>query len=238
MSIRTQLRHRLRRLVLWAVADDLVRRSPPGRPDVLLDRGVRVGPDVRFGGDNPIGAGTVLDGPVELGACTTVGQGAELIGPITVGRWCQLAPGFGAYAEDHPTGHLAMYMNRRLLDGRLHEEAAVAPIRIGHGVWAGRNATVPRGVTVGNGAVLAAGAVVTDDVEPYAIVGGVPARTLRHRFDPETIAAIEALRWWEHDASTLAAIEALLRTDLTADPAAARQELARAADVLGEARPR
>ena len=53
-------------------------------------------------------------------------------------------------------------------------------------VWVGANSTILRGVTVGEGSVIAAGAVVTKDVPPYSIVGGVPARVLKMRFDEET----------------------------------------------------
>ena len=59
-----------------------------------------------------------------------------------------------------------------------------APIRIGNDVWIGANATVLPGVTIGDGAVVAAGAVVTRDVEPLTVVGGVPARPLK-RIEPE-----------------------------------------------------
>lgn len=73
---------------------------------------------------------------------------------------------------------------------------------IGHDVWIGHGATILPGVTIGNGAVVGAGAVVSKNVEPYAIVGGVPARLIRRRFEPDIAARYEALAWWdwEHDA--------------------------------------
>ena len=70
-------------------------------------------------------------------------------------------------------------------------------IVIGSDVWIGYEAAVLSGVTIGDGAIIGARAVVTKDVPPYTIVGGVPARHIRRRFDEETIARLMALRWWE-----------------------------------------
>jgi carbonic anhydrase/acetyltransferase-like protein (isoleucine patch superfamily) len=64
-------------------------------------------------------------------------------------------------------------------------------------VWIGTNALIMSGVTIANGAAIAAGAVVTRDVAPYAVVAGVPAREIRRRFDTETISELETIRWWE-----------------------------------------
>lgn len=74
-------------------------------------------------------------------------------------------------------------------------------IVIGNDVWTGIGVTIMSGVTIGDGAVVATRAVVTKDVPPYAIVGGVPARVIGHRFDDATIARLLALRWWDwpHD---------------------------------------
>ena len=59
------------------------------------------------------------------------------------------------------------------------------------------------GVIIGNGAVVAAGAVVTKDVPPYAVVGGVPAKVIKYRFSPEVIEALEKLQWWSLPESVL-----------------------------------
>ena len=71
------------------------------------------------------------------------------------------------------------------------------PIRIGSDVWIGSRAIILSGITIGNGAVIGAGAIVTRDVPPYAIVAGNPARLIRYRFPPETIAALEEIAWWD-----------------------------------------
>lgn len=67
---------------------------------------------------------------------------------------------------------------------------------IGNDVWIGQDAMILSGVTIGDGAVIAAGAVVTKSVEPYAIVGGNPAREIRKRFSDETISQLLAIQWW------------------------------------------
>ena len=75
---------------------------------------------------------------------------------------------------------------------------------IGHDVWIGHGAIIMPGVTIGHGAVVAAGAVVTGDVEPHAIVAGVPARFLKWRFEPNVSTRIIALSWWDWEHERLA----------------------------------
>lgn len=70
-------------------------------------------------------------------------------------------------------------------------------IVLGSDVWVGTRATVLSGVSIGHGAVVGAGAVVTRDVRPYAVVGGVPAREVRRRFSDEIVDALLRIAWWE-----------------------------------------
>ena len=72
---------------------------------------------------------------------------------------------------------------------------------MGKDVWIGCDVTILAGVTIGDGAVIGAGAVVTKDVEPYAIVGGVPAKLIKYRFDEEIRSKLKALDWtsWDDD---------------------------------------
>ena len=70
-------------------------------------------------------------------------------------------------------------------------------IVIGNDVWIGYEAVILAGVTVGDGAIIGARAVVTKDVPPYTVVGGVPAKPIRKRFSEDTIAVLLELRWWD-----------------------------------------
>ena len=75
---------------------------------------------------------------------------------------------------------------------------------LGNDVWVGYEAVIMSGVTIGNGAIIGTRAVVTKDVPPYTIVGGVPAKPIRKRFDDKTIRALENLRWWDWEREKIA----------------------------------
>lgn len=86
---------------------------------------------------------------------------------------------------------------------------------IGHDVWIGTGALILSGVTIGNGAVIGARSVVTRDVPPYAVVGGVPARVIKFRFDAPTIEALQRVAWWDWPESKIeAALPLLMSADI------------------------
>lgn len=82
---------------------------------------------------------------------------------------------------------------------------------VGNDVWIGAGAMVLDGVKIGDGAIVAAGAVVTTDVAPYAVVGGVPARFIRSRFDEPSIRVLLDVRWWDWSMNKIRAAADLFR---------------------------
>ena len=88
---------------------------------------------------------------------------------------------------------------------------------IGSDVWIASGANILRKVKVGDGAVIGAGAVVTKDVPPYAIVAGTPAKVVKYRFDDETIAGLLKIKWWDWPYETIRENIPLLHEDLDED---------------------
>jgi virginiamycin A acetyltransferase len=123
-----------------------------------------------------------------------------------VGAFCSIARDVAIAGVDHPTNLVTtspiLYLPSRGFVDRDRQAELLpsrnAPVSIGNDVWLGEGVRVLRGVTIGDGAVAAAGAVVTKDVEPYGIVAGVPARPVRYRVeDADVRSALQRIRWWE-----------------------------------------
>ncbi len=123
-------------------------------------------------------------------------------GPISVGRYCSIASTVRSAPINHPTSalttHPALFERAFGVVDKDVEWSEVLVIE--DDVWIGHNVMILPGCKfIGRGAVVGAGAVVTRNVDRYAIVAGNPARKLKDRFDPELMAAVEASRWWELD---------------------------------------
>jgi virginiamycin A acetyltransferase len=128
----------------------------------------------------------------------------------TIGRYCSIAQGVRTMNRNHPMDYKsthAFFFNPRL--GYCGEDRIeYTPLSIGNDVWIGANALVlPHAKSIGDGAVIAAGAVVNKDVPPYAVVVGNPARVVRFRFPKEVIDQLLASRWWEKSLEDLNANE-------------------------------
>lgn len=125
------------------------------------------------------------------------GEGATL----TIGRFCSIATGAqillgGNHHVDWPTTYPfpEFFVQHANISGYA---TGKGDVNIGNDVWIGMDAMVLSGITIGDGAVIAARAVCTKDVPPYAIVAGNPARIVRYRFEEEVIAALLEIRWWD-----------------------------------------
>lgn len=146
--------------------------------------------------------GCTLDS-VHIGKYSRIGKNTQVayttIGNFSaIGRNSVLGPG------QHPTNYLttnSIFYKRGNWGFRDEWCKEVdfeenARINIGSDVWIGLHVIVMNGVTIGDGAIVAAGAVVTKDVPPFAVVGGVPAKVLKYRFSPEIIVRLLEIQWW------------------------------------------
>lgn len=125
---------------------------------------------------------------------------------LIIGKFCSIACGakFLFNSANHKMTSLSTYTFPLFFEewGLKKENVAQAwdqkgDIMIGNDVWIGYEAVILSGVTIGDGAVIGCRAVVTKDVPPYTIVGGVPAKPIRKRFDEETIKELQKIKWWD-----------------------------------------
>jgi len=168
--------------------------------------------DSRLGGWVEIGSGSRVSNS-EIGAYSYCDRFCD-IANARVGRFSNIASFVRIGATDHPLDraslHHFLYRSGDYWDDAGHDAAwfarrAARVATIGHDTWLGHAAQVRPEVTVGHGAVVAAGAIVTRDVAPYTIVAGVPAAPLRRRL-PEALAErMVALAWWDWDHDRLRA---------------------------------
>lgn len=179
-----------------------------------------IGRTAAFEGCNAVGRHSNFGG--SLGAYSYVGGHCDLF--ATVGRFTSIGSRVYTLMHRHPysypfaTTSPAFYSVRGQCGGEAFATENIfgecvtttaagrcGAVAIGNDCWINSNVTLISGITVGDGAVVLAGAVVTKDVPPYAVVGGVPAKVLRYRYEEEDIKWLLATRWWERDPQWLRA---------------------------------
>jgi acetyltransferase-like isoleucine patch superfamily enzyme len=139
-----------------------------------------------------------------IGDYTFIGPNSSILN-TSIGKFCSISKNVNIGAPLHPTnffstspiffrehnGNGYSWVKGQLFDDRSKD------INIGNDIWIGLNVTIMGGIKIGDGAIIAAHSVVTKDIPPYAIYGGVPARLIKYRFDSEIIDSLLNLKWWD-----------------------------------------
>lgn len=170
---------------------------------VRFNQSVIIAKGASFEGAASIGDGSFFSGKMGYGSYMC--ENCHITGDI--GRFTSIAAEVRSAQGTHPLGSPfattspMFYSLRKQTMTTFAKEQRFnelrSPIKIGNDCWIGVRAFIAGGVTVGDGAVILAGAVVTKDVPPYAVVGGVPAKVLKYRFDEDTIAFLLHTKWWD-----------------------------------------
>jgi acetyltransferase-like isoleucine patch superfamily enzyme len=184
------------------------------------DRSGLIGPTHGIQGDleyeGPVATSALrLHGRCRIGRFTYFNYGCE-ISDTDFGRYCSVGQRSIVNPGEHPTDWLSTHpfvgdasgiscgmagepAYAAIAGATLSAPRPTKRVTIGHDVWLGANSVVLSGVGIGDGAVIAAGAVVSRDVAPFAVVAGVPARVIRYRFSQDMISRLGRLRWWDYD---------------------------------------
>ena len=141
----------------------------------------------------------------KIGYLSSIGRYSKIV-HSEIGKYCAVSWNTTINAVGHPFEHLtvsafpyAPYVGN-FVDIRKQQHQKVI---IGNDVWVGTNSVIMPGVTIGNGAVIGAGAIVTKDVPDYAVVVGVPAEIIKYRFSEDFIKKLLELKWWDLDSKII-----------------------------------
>lgn len=170
---------------------------------VRFNSSVTIAKGSSFEGADSIGDGSFFSGSMGYGSYMC--EDCHITGDI--GRFTSIAAEVRSAQGIHPTGSPfattspMFYSLRKQTMTTFSTEQRFKelrpPVKIGNDCWIGARSFLAGGVTVGDGAIILAGAVVTKDIPPFAVVGGVPANVLKYRYDEETIAFLLRTKWWE-----------------------------------------
>jgi acetyltransferase-like isoleucine patch superfamily enzyme len=157
-------------------------------------------------------------GSFTYGNCNVLSWGAPYT--VEVGKFCSIATNVNVYiggnhrcdwVTTYPFGHV-FKETFTTFDGK-GCPTSNGNVIIGNDVWIGNNATIMSGITVGDGSVIATNSHVVNNVEPYSIVGGNPAKLIKYRFTPEQISKLLEIKWWDWSVEKINKFCPLLSTE-------------------------
>lgn len=179
------------------------------KKNAKLSISANVSLDSVFEGSNVISSHTTFCG--QMGYGSYIGADSRIFGKV--GRFCSIAGNVKVIGGKHPSNtfvstHPAFFsllkqngetfvQTQKFKENAFADEKNKFPVVIGNDVWIGEGVSILPGVKIGDGAIIAAGATVTKDVEPYSVVGGVPAKLIKKRFTEEEIEFLISFKWWE-----------------------------------------
>lgn len=203
-------------------------KSAVARPD-LVHPGATIA-NSTISGEVHIGKGSIIkDCFILAGKELHIGRNTSLWGPnidihcilnpVRIGSYCSIAHDVSIQEYNHRMDRCSTYFfsSNIFNEGMEQDIASRGPISIGNDVWIASRVVVGSGVTIGDGAVIGANSVVLEEVPPYAIVAGSPARVLRYRFDENVVARLRALKWWDWDDDRISRNRELFLEPLTSD---------------------
>lgn len=180
---------------------------------MLRSKNVKISPwahfnqNTRFEGNNVVYKGAVISSS-KIGRNTYIGENTKLQ-KCQIGRFCSISSGVEVVSATHPSSvfvstcpsfySISNQNGQTFVKSNLFEEHLSINgyhAVIGNDVWIGTNVIIKGGVTVGDGAIIAMGSVITKDIPPYAIVGGVPGKVIKYRFTEEQISRLLQIQWW------------------------------------------
>lgn len=170
---------------------------------IIQNTSCRINPKAVFEGANKLADNATFSGSF-MGFGTYLGHDTDIGG--TIGRFCCIAPyvrynpGTHPFTPPHLSVNPMFYSTAKQCGMTFATENTFSeylkPLKIGNDVWIQQGVFICGGVEIGDGAVVLAGAVVSKDVPPYAVVGGVPAKVIKYRYDEETIRFLLKTKWW------------------------------------------
>lgn len=170
--------------------------------DDLNIKNFTLSPKIKLGKKTMIRRGTEVYN-VNLGDYSYISGPRSFIEDAQIGKYCSIARQVIIGVSSHnynwvTTSPIITSKSYGFINDDVKESQKAPPV-IGNDVWIGMNSIIMRGIKIGDGAVVAAGSVVTRDIEPYSIVAGIPATHLRYRFSEDQIQKLMKIQWWNWD---------------------------------------